>query len=92
MDCGEVLACFYKRTDNKRLLLVTADEPTMLRYIINSPVFTEAQKRSAQSVLQQFMNEEAEGVLRPAPFQEAQHLFEAEGAVLYCAPNDSVSV
>jgi hypothetical protein len=88
-ECGGVLVCFDQRTADKKILFVTADEPTMLRYIIDSPVFSKEQKVRAQSTLDWLMEEKAEGLLRLAPFQVAQHLFEADGNVLHCAPTES---
>ena len=58
-QCGEVLVCFDERTDDKEILFVTADEPMMLRYIIDSPAFTDQQKEHARSVLGELLvNEE----------------------------------
>lgn len=35
---GNQLAVFDERTDDKRLLIVTSDAPTIARYVIASPI------------------------------------------------------
>lgn len=80
-ECGETLTMFDERTDNKRLLFVTADEPTMLRYILSSPLPTQAQKDHAKSELGSLMiDDDSVSAVQQVPF-------ELDDQVLYCAPD-----
>lgn len=74
-ELGETLVLWDDRTDDKKLLLITQDEPTHLRYIINSPIFTDWEKQKAEYVLDQIH----------AP-RDAE---ENEGLILYRAPEET---
>jgi hypothetical protein len=82
-ECGEIMVCFDERTEDKKMLFATKDEPTMLRYILSSPVFTAEEKERAKDTLdwltkeaadsgQSLLQNDDEHVLYRAPAPEAQ--------------------
>jgi hypothetical protein len=80
-EYGETLVTFDERTSDKTIIFVTQDEPTMLRYILASPIPTQAQKERAKSELESLMEDDASvSTLQQMPFEE-------DDRVMYCAPN-----
>lgn len=80
-ECGGTLTMFDERTNDKKLIFVTADEPTMLRYILSSPLPTHAQKEHAKSELESLMEDD------DSVTAVQQTSFEQDRLVLYCVPN-----
>jgi hypothetical protein len=80
-ECGGTLTMFDERTNDKKLIFVTACEPTMLRYILSSPLPTQAQKEHAKSELDDLIEcNDFMSVTQQIPFEE-------DRLVLYCVPN-----
>src|ERR1017187_9535066 len=79
--CNDTLVLFDQRTNDKKILMVTQDEPTLVRYVIASPLMTDEQKEFAQSELDYLTEND------PSVSAVQQTLFEDDDRVLYCAPN-----
>ncbi len=71
-ELEETLVLWDDRTDDKKILLITKDEPTYLRYIIRSPIFSDWAKQKAEYVLEQI----------DAPLEAEEN----EGLILYRSP------
>ena len=80
-DCDGKLTMFDERTADKKLIFVTADEPTLLRYVIASPLTSNARKAQAKSELESLMED------NDSITAEQQVPFELDDQVLYCAPD-----
>jgi hypothetical protein len=77
----DTLVLFDQRTNDKKILIVTQDEPTLVRYVIASPLMTDEQKEFAQSELDYLTeNDPSVSAVQHPPFEE-------DDRVLYCAPN-----
>jgi len=78
---GKNHVVFDERTDDKHLLLVSADVSTILRFILSSPLTTTLQKVLASNSLREFMA--ADNTVSDVQ----QTPFEDDDRVMYCAPN-----
>ena len=79
-SCGKYHVVFDGRTDDKRLLFVTSDAPTIARYVLASPVTTPVQKMYAEDNLKEFIAADySVSIVQNTPFEE-------DASVLYCAP------
>jgi hypothetical protein len=80
-ELNQTLVMFDQRTDDKKIIFVTQDEPTMLRHIISSPLTTDAQKEHAKSELDDLIEcNDFMSTTQQIPFEEGR-------LVLYCVPN-----
>jgi hypothetical protein len=76
---GKNHVVFDERADDKRLLLVSKDAPTMLRFILASPCTSEVQKMFAEDTLKDFMAlDKTVTKVQQTPFGND---------ALYCAPD-----
>jgi hypothetical protein len=79
--CNDTLVLFDQRTSDKKILIVTQDEPTLVHYVIASPLMTDEQKEFAKSELEYLVEND------PSVSAVQQTQFEEDDRVLYCAPN-----
>ena len=78
---GKYHVVFDERTDDKHPLLVSTDVPTIVRYILASPVPTPVQKMLAEASLKEFMaTDNTVSDVQQTPFED-------DDRVMYCAPD-----